>query len=90
MKTLEERSTQELKIVAIFSYVTAAVFLSAATLVLATWNLRWPVVRNCIAMIVIAAAFVFAGVRNQHMARKRESDGVKPPAPSPDGAPESD
>jgi hypothetical protein len=83
MKTLEERSTRELKVVAAMCYVAAAVILSGAVLVLATWQLTWPTIRNCAGMTVIAGAFAFAAIRNQRMARKREA------APPPDAPPES-
>jgi hypothetical protein len=84
MKPLGDRTTRELRIVAVLCYGAAAVILAGAAFVLATWHLRWPVVRNCAGVVVIAAAFIFAAVRNHRMARKRDAESAKPPVMNPD------
>jgi hypothetical protein len=71
-----------LKFVAAMSYGAAAILMLGATLIFAHWQLTWPVVRNCAGAVVIAAAFVFAGVRNQREARKREEETVNLPDPA--------
>jgi hypothetical protein len=84
MKTLEERSTRELKIVAAMCYGTAAVIVSGVILLLVTWHLTWPTFRNCAGITVIAGAFIFAGMRNQRMAHKRQAEAVQPSSPPTD------